>query len=140
MEYIRFVARKRARFHAIGGHPVNIPYGTAVECRDGYLHFNGHRLCSTKSRLIREYFCQDDDGKGLERGALISAITAHLEQNPSNSPPDYQKRWDRVWADPLYRRYRRTEHEDHWLWNHDFFNAPVEDLRQIAALIGAKVK
>ena len=25
-----------------------------------------------------------------------------------------------------------------WLWNYEFFNAPVEDLRHIANLIGAK--
>ena len=27
--------------------------------------------------------------------------------------------------------------EDHWIWNFDFYNGPVEDLRHIAGLIGA---
>lgn len=138
MEYSRYIARKRARFNAIGGHPVNIRYGTEVECHDGFLHFAGYRLCSSRSRLIRDYFCQDDDGNGRERGALVAAITTRLEKNSYKADPDYQRRWDRVWADSLCRQYRREDHEDHWLWSHDFYNAPVEDLRHIAALIGAK--
>lgn len=30
------------------------------------------------------------------------------------------------------------EHEDFFLWGHAFYEAPVEDLRHIAALIGAR--
>lgn len=26
--------------------------------------------------------------------------------------------------------------EDYWLWNHEFYNAPIEDLRYIAKLVG----
>ena len=43
-----------------------------------------------------------------------------------------------MWADPLCQKYKRPEHEDFWIWNHDFYDAPVEDLRHIAALVGAK--
>ena len=46
----------------------------------------------------------------------------------------------KVWADPLCQNYKRPEHEDFWIWNHDFYDAPVEDLRHIAALVGAVVK
>ena len=31
-------------------------------------------------------------------------------------------------------RYRRADHADFWVWSHDFFEAPVEDLRHIAGL------
>lgn len=47
-------------------------------------------------------------------------------------------RWDKVWENSLCQRYRRPDHEDHWIWSYDFFNAPICDLQQIAALIGAK--
>ena len=52
----------------------------------------------------------------------------------------YQARWDKVWGDPLCQKYRRPEHEDFWLWNYDFFNAPVVDLYHIARLIGARAQ
>lgn len=49
---------------------------------------------------------------------------------------DHQKeRWGRVWEDPLCRKYKRPEHEDFWIWNYDFYNAPVEDLRYILKLV-----
>lgn len=49
---------------------------------------------------------------------------------------DQQKeRWGRVWEDPLCRKYKRPEHEDFWIWNYDFYNAPVEDLRYILKLV-----
>ena len=43
-----------------------------------------------------------------------------------------------MWEDPVCQKYRRPEHEDFFLWGHAFYEAPVEDLRHIAALIGAR--
>ena len=36
------------------------------------------------------------------------------------------------------RSIKRKEHEDFWLWNHDFYNAGIDDLKYIAKLVGAK--
>lgn len=36
VEHERFIARRRARFDGIDGK-VNIPYGTALTCQDGFL-------------------------------------------------------------------------------------------------------
>ena len=78
------------------------------------------------------------DGQGRERGALVTAILARLQpQNPGDA---CQARWDKVWGDALCQRYRRPEHEDHWIWSYDFYNAPTVDLWHIARLIGAKPK
>ena len=63
-----------------------------------------------------------------DAGALVAAIIARLEKKGDG----HQDRWDKVWDDPLCQKYRRPEHEDFWLWNYDFFNAPVADLRHIA--------
>ena len=52
----------------------------------------------------------------------------------------HQHRWNKVWSDKLCQKYKRPEHEDYWIWSFDFYNAPVEDLRYIAGLVGAKVK
>lgn len=134
MEYSRYVARRRARFKGCEGQQVNIPYGTVLEAQDGFLLWEGKRLCVDTSNNAHDYFSQNDDGQGQERGALVGAIISRLEKQDKS----YQLRWDSVWSSPCCQKYRRPEHEDHWLWNHDFYNAPVEDLRTIAALIGAK--
>ena len=136
MEYGQYVARRRARFKGCESQQVNIPYGTVLEAQDGFLLWKGKRLCVDTSNNAHDYFSQNTDGLGRERGALVGAITGLLEKRDKA----YQLRWDSVWSSPCCQKYRRPEHEDHWLWNHDFYNAPVEDLRTIAALIGAKVK
>lgn len=132
----RYIARRRARFSGIGGIPVNIPYGTPLEAREGFLLFEGRPLCAVTSQNAYDYFSRDGDGQGRERGALVAAILSRLQRRDK----DYQERWDKVWDDPLCQKYRRPEHEDFWLWNHDFYNAPVADLRHIARLTGAQAK
>ena len=131
----RYIARRRARFDGISGQ-VNIPYGAVLEARDGLLYWKGEQLCATTCQNAYDFFSQDDDGQGRERGALVTAILARLR--PKNERDNCQDRWDKVWGDSLCQRYRRPEHEDRWLWSYDFFNAPICDLQQIAALIGAK--
>lgn len=135
MSHKIYVARRRARFKGCNGQQVNIPYGSILEAQDGFLLWEGQPLCVDTSQNAHDFFSQNDDDQGQERGALVAAILSRLEKRDK----DHQARWDKVWGDALCQKYKRAEHEDFWLWNHDFFNAPVEDLRHIAALVGAKV-
>ena len=89
-------------------------------------------ICGVTSQNAYDFFSQNDDGKGRERGDLVSFILIRLEKKDA----ERQSRWDKVWNDPLCQKYKRPEHEDHWIWNFDFYNAPVEDLRHISKLIG----
>lgn len=133
MEKVRYIVKKRMREAGISGR-VNLPYGTEVEAVDGLIIHQGAAVCAVTSRNAHLYFARDDDGQGRERGALTLAITKRLEKQDK----DHQARWDRVWEDPVCQKYRHPEHEDHFIWGHAFFEAPVEDLRHIAALIGAR--
>lgn len=126
-----YVTHRRARFNAICG-PVNIPYGTTVEAVDGFLERDGLRLCAATSESAHKYFARDSDGNGLERGQLTASIIATVSKRDKT----HADRWKKLWADPLACRYRREDHADFWVWSHAFFEAPVEDLRHIAALIG----
>ena len=129
MEHENYITRKRAKFEAICGH-VNIPYGTALINQGGFLMWNGKQICGITSQDAFDFFSQNDDDRGRERGELVSAILIKLAKQ------DHQKeRWGRVWEDPLCRKYKRPEHEDFWIWNYDFYNAPVEDLRYILKLV-----
>lgn len=90
-------------------------------------------VCSATSQNAYDFFTQNDDGMGQERGELLNRITATLMKQT----PGHNARWGKIWDDPRCQKYKRPEQEDHWIWNHDFYNGPVEDLRYIAALIGA---
>ncbi|MBR6640660.1 MAG: isoaspartyl peptidase, partial [Clostridia bacterium] len=47
----------------------------------------------------------------------------------------YSSRWIKIWNTSSMQKYRRAEHEDVWLWNHDFYNASIEELEKIYTLI-----
>lgn len=128
----KYIARKRARFKGFGG-PVNIPWGAFLNEQDGLLFWNGVAVCLVTGQNTLDYFSRDDDGQGILRGQLVSAITSRLEKRDSG----YQTRWDKVWGDSLCQKYRRPEHEDWWLWSRAFFDAPIQDLQYIAGLVGA---
>lgn len=130
----RYIARKRARFTSVLEHNVNIPWGAVLEEQDGLLFWRGEAVCTATSQDAYDYFSRDDDGQGEVRGRLVGAIMARLERRDRG----YQARWDKVWKDRLCQKYRRPEHEDWWLWGYGFFNAPIADLRYIAALVGAR--
>ena len=132
MQYKNYLCRKRARFDGISGQ-VNIPYGTALICQDGFLMHQNKPLCGITSQKAYDFFSQNDDGMGRERGDLVGRILSRLQKRDSG----YQARWNKVWEDARCQKYKRPEHEDHWIWNFDFYNGPVEDLRHIAGLIGA---
>ena len=135
MERVQYITVRRARFTAVGG-PVNIPYGTTVEAVDGFLERDGQRLCAATSESAHKYFSRDSDGHGLERGKLTASIITAVSKGGKGR----EERWEKLWADPVACRYRRVDHADFWVWSHDFFEAPVEDLRHIAALIGVGAK
>lgn len=132
MEYKIYICRKRAKFKAICGQ-VNIRYGTILNCQGGFLVLNDLPVCSVTSQNAYDFFSQNDDGMGRERGDLVGRILSRLQKRDSG----YQARWNNVWADARCQKYKRPEQEDHWIWNHDFYNGPIEDLRHIAGLIGA---
>lgn len=133
MEKAQYIVKKRMRVEGIGGR-VNLPYGTRLEAVDGLILYNGAAVCATTSRNAHLYLARNGDGRGLERGALTTAITKRLEKRDKG----YQDRWDLVWEDETSQKYRHPDHEDHFLWGHAFYEAPVEDLQHIADLIGAR--
>ena len=127
---IPYIVRRRARFLSICG-PVNLPYGTEVSSDGAFLTVNGEKLCSITSQNAYDFFSRNDDGHGLERGKLVEEITSRMEKRDAK----HQARWDALWADAGANRLRRADHDDFWVWNHDFYNADVNELRRIRLLL-----
>lgn len=121
-----YVVYKRFKTKAICGD-VNIPSQTEIEQIGSYLFHQGKALCVATSENAHTYFMRNDDGNGMERGALIERIKKALQKDRS--------KWEKVWNDKVCQKYRRAEHADHWLWNHDFYNANIDDLQYIYGII-----
>ena len=128
MDYICF---NRFKQNALCGK-VNIPYGTKLDEANNVISYCGSPICYTKSQNAYDYFARNDDGKGLERGKLTAEIIKLLNNRKDGK---YQDRWDRIWGDLSLLKYKRPEHEDRWLWNHDFYCASVEELEHIKKMI-----
>lgn len=96
MEYKTYVCRKRARFKAICGQ-VNIPYGTTLNGQGGFLILNDLPVCSATSQNAYDFFTQNDDGMGQERGELLNRITATLMKQT----PGHNARWGKFGMIPV---------------------------------------
>ena len=130
-----FITFKRFKGLALCGERLNLPYGTEL-FTDGNLliTLDGKAVCYCTSENAKRHFARNDDGHGLERGKLVAAIIKTLSSRDKN----YQTRWDKVWADSICRKYKRVDHENFWVWNHDFYEADINTLQYIAKLIGMK--
>lgn len=133
---LQYIVYKRFKGTSIGGD-VNLPVFTICEELDGIIFYNDIPICAITSENAHLHFACNVDAQGMSRGKLIQAIQRKLKGNKFK--PNYQDRWDKIWDDKLCQKYKRIEHKDHWLWNHDFYNAPIGDLEYIANLIGAKI-
>ena len=128
-----YIVHKRFKTKAICGN-VNLPAKTVCMERGGIIYYGDNPLCTVNSEGAYKHFARNNDGRGLERGRLTSAITAALTKRDDQ----YQERWDKVWNDPVCRPFKRIEFDDHWLWNLAFFNAEIFSLKHIANLVGCK--
>ena len=127
---MNYIATRRFKAHCYSGH-VNIPATTELEERDGLLSLNGAPICLSTSQQAYDFFARNDDGCGMERGRLTAEIRKRLAKRDKG----YQARWDRIWADQRCQHFRRPEHDDHWVWSFDFYNAEVADLQYILNLV-----
>lgn len=136
---MKYIIHRRLKKNVICGY-VNIPAMTEVDCIDGVIVSNDGIVCCESCETSHQYFARNDDGNGMERGKLTQAIMITLARCNGRDDEEHQERWDRVWNDPVCQPYKSDKHADRWFWNHEFYNAPIEDLRYIAKLVGAKEK
>ena len=122
-----YVVTKRLKSKTLCGE-VNLPYGTKLDCQGEFVLYNNRPMCGIKSQNAYDYLSQDTDGQGLKRGELVLEIQRCLAKHDDK----HQDRWDVIWDDEAkLGKYRREDHPDFWLWNFDFYNAPIEDLEYI---------
>ena len=133
---MKYITHRRFKNRAICGDIVNIPANTPCYCIGNIITYNNKQICLNTSENGHQYFTNNEDDQGLIRGKLTQAIQKCLAKRDEN----YQARWDKIWEDVDCQKYKRADHSDFWLWNHEFFQAPIEDLRHIANLIGLKEK
>lgn len=130
---MKYITHKRFKQKAICGE-VNLPAMTECNEINGMIFYDHKPICVATSENAHLYFARNDDGNGMERGKLTRSIVETL----SKADDAYQERWDKVWDDVTCQMYKRQEHQDHWIWNHAFYNADLGTLKYIAELVGVR--
>lgn len=131
--YNTYITIKRFEGHAICGD-INLPEGTELKVVRNFILCDNGPICTTASQTAYDYFAQNDDGNGLKRGELTQDILKRLRKLKATDSR-YAHVWDKIWNDSICLKYKRAEHDDHWLWNYDFYNAEIEDLEYIRNLV-----
>lgn len=124
MEYI---CHKRYKGNDLNGKPVNLPYGTKLRQHEDYiLTEKGNPICFRNSECCFMHFARNDDGQGLERGAISYSIAYSQRGHGFRFTEAQREIIVTKWS-----KYIRRD-IDMILFNRDFFSAPVEDLIQMS--------
>lgn len=131
--YSTYIVTKKFSGHAICGDIV-LQAGTQLTTSQGYILCPQGLVCVVTSQNAYDYFSQNDDGNGIERGKLVHDILRRIHKLKKQKERN-DIIWGKIWEDPRCLKFKRPEHADHWLWNYDFYNADIEDLKYIRNLI-----
>lgn len=134
---MKYVTHHRFKELALFGERLNIPYGTELDT-EGYsiVMPDGRAICYSTSENAKKHFARNDDGRGLERGALTYAI-AYSRRDAGNG-----FRFSEAEAEILTRdwgHFLRPD-VDVILFNEDFFAAEPEELQKLAAALKIKTR
>lgn len=134
---MKYVTHHRFKELALCGERLNIPYGTELNT-EGYsiVMPDGRAICYSTSENAKKHFARNDDGRGLERGALTYAI-AYSRRDAGNG-----FRFSEEEAEILTRdwgHFLRPD-VDVILFNEDFFAAEPEELQKLAAALKIKTR
>jgi len=121
------------------GHRAHIRVGERLSCIAGRIARHNASVCIVTSYVAHQYFACDDDGRGMERGALTYAIA--FEPREREHDDGYIYRFSQDELDMLCAEYPQwLKQQAPLLFNHDFFQADVDELRKLAERLGIKVK
>lgn len=126
---MKYIFHKRFKEKSISGM-MNIPAKTKCESVNGLVFVLGLPVFFETSENAHTYVATDEDGFGLRRGALTKEICSRTKKAGGGESAAKKMR-----GNIICEKYRRGDCKGVWLWNQDFYNAPIEDLQYILHLI-----
>ncbi len=136
-----YITHHRFKELALCGSQLNLPYGTELQTAGPILLTqDGKAVCYNTSENAKLHFARNDDGRGLERGALTYAIAYSSRERVSAG--GRKQRFTDEEIQLLLRDWKHflRQDADAILFNEDFFAAKVDELQKLAELLQIKVK
>ncbi len=136
---MQYICTKRFDGIAETGKIVHIRQGEVLDCIAGRIARHNASVCLTTSYVAHQHFAVNDDERGMERGLLTYAIA--FEHREREHDDGYIYRFSQDELDMLCAEYPQwLKQQAPLLFNHEFFQAPVEELRELAERLDIKVK
>lgn len=137
MEYICY---KRYNKTAICEKKVNIPPGTKFNTSGQFIVTPDNQvICAITSFSAHNHFARNDDGQGLRRGQLVWSISSSPRINKDNNGV----RWsfdEQNLIREKYSHFLKQPYFDTILFNHDFYNAEISELEEMAKDLNIEIQ
>ena len=137
MEYI---CHHRFKGITAGAGEMNIPFGSKFQTIGKFIATpDAKGICYITSDAAYRHFARNDDGKGLKRGALTYAIAYAKRERKHKDGHVFRLSEGEI--EMLMRDYPHfLKDTETILFNHVFFNAEINELQELAAALGIKIK
>ena len=132
MEYIT-----HRPFHGVteAGRLLEIPVSTVLPVLGERIAKDNASVCTVRSHIAYKFFARNDDGMGMERGKLTYAIA--YAPRVRLHKDGHVFRFSEDEAALLNEKYKHfLKPVDTIIFNHDFFNADVDELTNMAEDLG----
>lgn len=139
---MNYITHHRCREKSMLGKELNIPFGTPLIMDSNIIKTSsGEALCYSTSENAHKYFARNDDGQGLRRGALTYAI-AYSQRERKSDDGMRRQRFTDAEIETICKDWEKylVPDIDVVLFNHNFFNAEVDDLEKMAKALNIQVK
>ena len=140
---MKYIAHTRFKGKTMAGTSVLIRRGKALERKGDILFFKDTPVCVYRSYIGKQHFAVDEDGEGMERGSLTyeMAFAPRVRIEGTKDEPKQQRFTDEE-LETLSTEWKQyiKKHCGMLLFNDEFFELPVETLREIAGSVHIDVK
>lgn len=127
---IKYIVHHEFNDYTLAGKKEKFQRGQEFETIGNFIAYNNTAICMTTSLTAYKHFARNDDGKGLERGDLTYAI-AYADRNT-----DKNFRFTKEEREMLINQWSKfLKPLDAVLFNYDFFNANIKELRELAKML-----
>lgn len=127
---MKYICHKKFNQKSACGEYITFKQNAILETIGRFIAYGQKAICTTTSENAYKYFARNDDGHGLERGNLTHAI-AYAKRHPNKDNGFRFTPSEIEMLETEYGQYLRKD-TDTIIFNHDFFNADIDVLREIA--------
>lgn len=131
MRYQQYIAKRRIRTRGVCGLQMNIPWGTVCPVENGFILYQGNRLCAVGSAYAKEWFWGYDHKRPkeeIERQQIAEELLSLAPTGDFDTLADPANPWNR------YGRLQQAQGAPGvglWVWSEAVADMTPDMLRNL---------